>query len=128
MSRILRSRLLSAVRTDRWAENSDHGWTTRCLHCRARLAITVDGQPLGSATLEHVVPRSWFPDRRAADLTARVGGPEDPRNLALACARCNHGKGKGPDLAGPGSARAREIVAALLDRRLARFGRPRDAS
>jgi len=121
MSRILRARLLSAARTDALAECSSDAWMSRCLHCRARVAITPDGEPLGSTTLEHVVPRSWFDDRRAADLTGRLEGPDDPRNLALVCARCNHGKGKGPDLEGPGSTRAREIVGKLLERRLARF-------
>ena len=50
----------------------------------------------------------------------------DARNLALACAGCNHDKGKGPDARGPTDERAREVVAALLARRLERWAVPRE--
>ena len=117
MSRIVRARILSALRTDLEARLDDGVWTTRCIHCRAKLSATEAGEPLGSATLEHIVPRAWFGRREAEDLVAEMTGPEDPRNLALACARCNHGKGKGPDRKGPGDPRAREIVGRLLAKR-----------
>jgi HNH endonuclease len=52
---------------------------------------------------------------------AGLEGPSDARNLALACARCNQQKGRGPDAAGPGDARARAIVRTLLDRRAERY-------
>jgi 5-methylcytosine-specific restriction endonuclease McrA len=94
---------------------------TRCLHCRAHLTIARDGTPLGTSTLEHIVPRSWFGRRAAADLTRSLTGPDDPRNLAIACARCNQQKGRGPDAAGPADARAHEIVGALMARRRARL-------
>jgi 5-methylcytosine-specific restriction endonuclease McrA len=94
---------------------------TRCLHCRAHLMIARDGTPLGTSTLEHIVPRSWFGRRAAADLTRSLTGPDDPRNLAIACARCNQQKGRGPDAAGPADARAHEIVGALMARRRARL-------
>jgi hypothetical protein len=120
MPRTLRQLIGLALDTDTgaWFE---HGMRhTRCLHCRARLTVGRDGAPLGATTLEHIVARSWFGHRAAADVTAGLSGPDDPRNLALACARCNQQKGRSHDAAGPTNARAREIVAALLARRGAR--------
>lgn len=118
----LRRLFLLAVATD--AEAREHGgvWTTRCLHCRTRLQVRADGTPLGAASLEHVVPQAWFGKRAASALTSRVGeDADDPRNLAIACARCNHDKGKGPDARGPQDPRAVDVVTALLARRLARW-------
>lgn len=120
----LRRLFLLAAATDREAARDGAGWRTRCLHCRSALLLAADGEPLGHATLEHVIPRSWFERAAAAPLVARVGAPDDPRNLALACRRCNHDKGKGPDERGPRDARAFEVVAALLERRLARWREP----
>ena len=117
----LRRLLRLALETDALAIHEEGTWATRCLHCRSGLRFTDEGEPLNGATLEHVVPRSWFDKRAAADLTAALEGPDDPRNLALACARCNQGKGKGPDAAGPGDPRAREIVARLAEARRARW-------
>lgn len=94
---------------------------TRCLHCRTPLLFGHSGQPLNGATLEHVVPRSWFGRGAARELTAGLDGPDDARNLALACAACNHAKGRGPDARGPGDARAREVVIAAQSRRMARW-------
>lgn len=94
---------------------------TRCLHCRTPLRFAESGAPLNGATLEHVVPRSWFGRPAARELTGGLAGPDDARNLALACAACNHAKGRGPDARGPGDARAREVVAAALARRLERW-------
>ena len=121
----LRRLFLTALRTDTEATLVGDVWNTRCLHCRTRLQVRDDGTPLGHASLEHVVPRAWFGKRAAAPLTARVGDePDDARNLAVACARCNHDKGKGPDARGPSDARAVEVVEALLTRRLARWREP----
>lgn len=118
----LRRLFLQAITTDREALRDATGWRTRCLHCRTRLHVDTDGKPLGSASLEHVVPRAWFGKRAAAALAARVGDrPDDARNLAIACMRCNHDKGKGPDARGPHDARAYEIVETLLSKRLARW-------
>jgi 5-methylcytosine-specific restriction endonuclease McrA len=125
---VLRRRLLQAVRTDALARFDDGVWRTRCLHCRRALALGEDGAPIGSTSLEHVVPSAWFGRRAAAALTARVGeDADDPRNLALACTRCNHGKGASHDARGPGDARAYEVVANLLDARLARWRDDEDA-
>lgn len=125
MRAVLRRRLLVAAQTDALAVLDDGIWSTRCLHCRSALQVRDDGEPLGLATLEHVVPQAWFRRRAAAALTAQVGDDADnPRNLALACARCNHDKGKGHDARGPGDARAREVVEALLATRLSRWRDP----
>ena len=121
----LRRLFLAALATDSEAVLASDAWTTRCLHCRRRLHVAADGTAQGHASLEHVVPQAWFGKRAAAALTAQVGDePNDARNLAVACARCNQDKGKGPDARGPSDARALEVVAALLARRLARWRAP----
>lgn len=119
----LKSLLRLAVATDTEAvRDADGIWTTRCLHCRTRLRVAADGEALGASSLEHVVPRAWFGLRAAAGLTAQVGeDQDDPRNLAIACRRCNQDKGKGPDARGPQDPRAFAVVARLLERRLARW-------
>ena len=122
----LRSQLIAALRTDSEAIFRDSTWSTRCLHCRSGLQFNGSGAPLNGGTLEHVVPRSWFPKRAAEDLIAGLEGPDDPRNLALACPRCNQQKGKGPDAKGPADARAREVVAALQRARMARWRDPEE--
>ena len=125
MRTALRRRMLLAARSDALAILGDGIWSTRCLHCRSALQLHADGEPLGLATLEHVVPQAWFGRRAASALTEQVGADaDDPRNLSLACARCNHDKGKGHDARGPRDARAREVIGALLDTRLLRWRPP----
>ena len=119
-----RELMLRAARTDRLARLEDGVWVTRCLHCRSRLSVRADGAALGSVTLEHVVPRSWADAPTAASLWALAGGPDDARNLALACAQCNQQKGRRHDARGPGDARAREVVERLLALRLERYLEP----
>lgn len=121
----LRRLFLRALSTDGAAILRDGAWETRCLHCRRRLQVRADGEALGRATLEHVVPQAWFGKRAAAALTAQVGDDaDDARNLAVACAGCNHGKGMSHDARGPTDARALEVVSQLLERRLARWRAP----
>jgi 5-methylcytosine-specific restriction endonuclease McrA len=123
----LRRLFLRAVLTDsaaQWRRNHNAAgvWETRCLHCRSRLQVREDGEALGLATLEHVVPQAWFGKRAAAALTLRVGDdPDDARNLAVACAGCNHGKGVSHDARGPADSRAFDVIAQLLQRRLERW-------
>lgn len=125
MRAALRRLFLLALATDADARCRDHVWTTRCLHCRTRLQVRADGSALGASSLEHVVPQSWFGKRAATSLTREVGDdPDAARNLALACARCNQDKGKGPDARGPADARAFEVVRMLLARRLGRWREP----
>lgn len=121
----LRRLFLRALSTDGAATLRDGAWETRCLHCRRRLQVRADGEALGRATLEHVVPQAWFGKRAAAALTAQVGDDaDDARNLAVACAGCNHGKGMSHDARGPTDPRALEVVSQLLERRLARWRAP----
>jgi 5-methylcytosine-specific restriction endonuclease McrA len=121
----LRRLFLHALASDALARLNGGEWETRCLHCRRRLYVRADGEALGSATLEHVVPQAWFGKRAAASLTTIVGGDaNDTRNLALACASCNHGKGMSHDARGPSDERARAVVENLLQNRLARWCEP----
>lgn len=55
-------------------------WVGRCIHCRTRLVVTDRGDADANVTIEHIVPRHH-------------GGTDALPNLALACARCNAGKG-----------------------------------
>ncbi len=71
------------------------------------------------------MPQSWFDKRAAADLIADLSGPNDERNLALSCARCNQNKGSRHDANGPANARAREVVTQLKVTRMARYRQPR---
>ncbi len=119
----LKSLLLLALDTDGETVRIGSERETRCLHCRARLRFGSDGVPIGPATLEHVIPSSWFGRQVAADLTRRVDGPDDARNLAIACRRCNHAKGARHD-PHPGREDSRRVVEALLARRWARWRDP----
>jgi 5-methylcytosine-specific restriction endonuclease McrA len=125
MSRLHRLLLDVAARDTRAVRAVDGGWVVPCLHCQSKLALSSSGAPLGPATLEHIVPRSWFGKAAARDLVRRVGEAEADANLAIACARCNQQKGKTHDADGPSNPRAREVVAALLDTRAERLGTPR---
>lgn len=112
MTRTQRDRVLSIVQTDATFEQmpvrGENVWVGKCLFCGARLVVALDGKPLGSATVEHIVPRSQ-------------GGTDDVQNLALACARCNHEKGVRHDRRRRPSERAREVVAALATKRQVRW-------
>jgi 5-methylcytosine-specific restriction endonuclease McrA len=123
----LRRLFLQALSTDSCAQLHEDEWETRCLHCRRRLRLRADGEALGNATLEHVVPQAWFGRRAASALTMRVGDDaNDPRNLAIACASCNHGKGVRHDARGPDDERARTVIEQLLATRLDRWREPRN--
>ncbi len=77
--------VLAVVRTDRtFGEDARvDGFVGKCIHCRTKLVVTRDGRTAG--TIEHVLPQNH-------------GGTDDVRNLALACARCNHEKGMRHDM------------------------------
>ncbi len=121
MSATQRKLLLQVLATDRLAERGEAGWRTRCLFCKKGLWLGLDGKPEPGVSLEHIVPRSWFDQRAAAEFTEALDGPNDLRNLALACRRCNSGKGSGHDARGPHDARAREIVTRMLLTRAERY-------
>ena len=102
--------ILDIIATDNTFEQVELGgelvWEGRCIFCRRRLRVRLDGQPISRATVEHIIPRS-------------KGGTDELPNLALACSGCNHEKGRRHDRRD--SARAAEIQADLLERRQKRW-------
>lgn len=99
------------------------GWQSRCLHCKTPVGVGNDGEPWLGTTLEHIVPRSWFA-KRALRQHIAFADPDDLRNLALACARCNHAKGRTIDIAGMHDERAMAVVQRLLAARAERLVQP----
>jgi 5-methylcytosine-specific restriction endonuclease McrA len=79
-----RHRVIGIVATDRTFEPVEiagrPGWAGKCIHCNRQLLVAADGELLGHATIEHIVPRTH-------------GGTDDVANLALACHACNGEKG-----------------------------------
>jgi hypothetical protein len=77
--------LLEIVASDSTFEPIDlqgaPAWAGKCIHCNSRLVVLADGTPVGPVTVEHLVPTSG-------------GGTAALENLALACAGCNHEKGR----------------------------------
>jgi len=112
---------LQILQSDTEARLSNGQWLTSCLHCRTALALHANGNAIGDVSVEHVIPSAWFGKRAARALCAQVAHANDPRNLALACRRCNLAKGTGPDARGPADPRAYEIVCQLFERRAARY-------
>lgn len=85
-------------------------WIGRCIHCNTRLVVTPQGST--EATLEHINPLC-------------AGGESiDPRNLALACKRCNNEKGVRHDQHVGKGGRADEVIAALQEKRQRRWREP----
>jgi 5-methylcytosine-specific restriction endonuclease McrA len=119
MSRARRRTILAIVETDATFEQlsvrGQEVWQGKCLHCGGHLLIALDGEPISRATIEHIVPRT-------------AGGGDELGNLALACARCNQGKGKRHDHRFKSDPRARELVDRLLARRRERWREPAGAS
>jgi 5-methylcytosine-specific restriction endonuclease McrA len=115
VSQARRRTFLDIVTTDSTFERVEYRgrevWLGKCLHCNAHLMVALDGEPISRATLEHILPRSQ-------------GGTDSPENLALACARCNHQKGRRQDLAYATDPRARELVERLLAKRQQRWRDP----
>lgn len=110
-----RDKVLRIVATDNTFERATDrfgaAWVGKCIHCNARLRISLDGDSCGLATIEHIVPRHH-------------GGDDSVENLALACARCNHQKGKRLDNKKRQDARLWEVLQTLRARRLARLRTP----
>lgn len=82
-------------------------WAGKCIHCNTKLFVTDLGNT--DATLEHIQP------------LCDGGASTDPRNLALACKRCNNEKGIRHDQYAGKGGRADEVIEALLAKRLARW-------
>ncbi|MFZ5446498.1 MAG: HNH endonuclease [Myxococcota bacterium] len=110
--------LLDILRTDSTFEKvrtrDGEVWVGKCIHCGGKLTVELDGSASRRVTIEHIVPQS-------------AGGTNDLLNLALACDRCNHQKGRTHDVRGLRDARAAEVVESLLARRRARWRNPEEA-
>ena len=83
-----RQLFLSLIASDRTYERvrvrGEQVWVGRCIHCNKKLVFSMNGEPLSEGSLEHIVPKAH-------------GGTDDLCNLAIACKRCNHQKGKRHD-------------------------------
>ncbi len=107
-------RILAVIASDRtfgpalW--RGEDVWLGRCLMCNAGVMASRRGVLLEGATLEHILPRHH-------------GGDDDVSNLAIACLRCNQGKGRRIDALSFQDPRRREVTMALLERRRARWRR-----
>lgn len=110
-----RQLVLAIIATDStWEKVSWRGraaWQGCCIHCRRRLLVDLDGEPLGDVTVEHILPR-------------RHGGGDDLENLALACGRCNHQKGYRLDDRSADDPVLRRVIDTLRARRRERWRPP----
>jgi hypothetical protein len=123
MSGQLRALLLAAALSNQQTEANAQGFRTRCLHCRTWLCISKIGAAIGAVTLEHIVPQAWFDKPRALNqLFAnhpqwRLAQPNDVRNLALACERCNQAKGRSHDRF-PLNDKSQQVILNLFQKRM----------
>jgi 5-methylcytosine-specific restriction endonuclease McrA len=113
-----RARVLGIVASDKTFAKRPLGgsagafvWAGKCIHCNAQLSVALDGTLLGVATVEHIIPRHH-------------GGGDSVENLALACARCNGGKGIRHDGKPRGDAKLEAMIALLQKRRAERWRDP----
>lgn len=91
-------------------QGQQQAWVGRCIHCNTRLYVTPQGST--DATVEHINP------------LCAGGQATDPRNLALACSRCNNEKGIRHDQHAGKGGRADEVITALWEKRQARWRDP----
>lgn len=107
--------VLGIVATDRTFSpvmlDGARAWVGKCIHCSAKLVVRDDGQSKGVATIEHIWPQN-------------LGGTNELRNLALACARCNREKGQRHDHKHAKDPRLLEIVEQLRTKRAERWREP----
>ncbi|MET0387247.1 MAG: HNH endonuclease [Polyangiales bacterium] len=115
MSRRSRQLLRAAAESDNTFERVTRGgreyWVGQCIHCRTRVSVPLDPDERAHATLEHIVPRHH-------------GGSDDPENLAVACQRCNQGKGRRLDLRARNDDTLQRVITLLQERRRARLREP----
>jgi 5-methylcytosine-specific restriction endonuclease McrA len=83
----------------------------KCIHCQTRVSVPVDWNEPAHATLEHIVPRA-------------LGGSDEPENLAVACQRCNQGKGRRLDVRRRGDETLERVIQTLQERRRERLRSP----
>jgi 5-methylcytosine-specific restriction endonuclease McrA len=108
-------RVLDIVASDRTFELVEYGgrpaWAGKCIHCNRRVLVSEDGELLGSASIEHIVPRTH-------------AGSNDLANLAIACKGCNREKGVRHDHRPRNDPKLVEIIERLLRRRRERWRHP----
>jgi len=104
--------LLAIIATDRTFEKVSYRgrtvWSGKCIHCNTRLQLELDGRPISRATVEHIEPRTH-------------GGTNELENLAIACARCNGGKGRKLDVRKRSDPKLTEVIERLQERRRKRW-------
>jgi hypothetical protein len=83
----------------------------KCIHCKRKLAVDLDGNPQSHETVEHIIPRTH-------------GGSDAIDNLAIACSRCNQGKGSRLDARSWDDEALQRVIATLQARRAARMRPP----
>lgn len=83
----------------------------KCIHCGARHVLELDGRPRTRASVEHIVPRHH-------------GGTDDIANIAIACERCNFGKGTRLDARRLDDPTLQRVIATLQARRAERMRPP----
>ncbi len=115
MKRTLRQRLLWAAATDDTFERMELAGepvlSGRCIHCRKRHQLQLDGTPLTAASLEHIMPRTH-------------GGTNEAMNLAVACRSCNGAKGRRLDCRRKNDPDLVHVVELLSTRRAQRWRDP----
>jgi 5-methylcytosine-specific restriction endonuclease McrA len=108
MSSRTRRLLLAAARSDNTFEQRNmrgrEYLVGQCIHCRTKVSVPLDPDEPAHATLEHILPQSH-------------GGDDTPANLAVACQRCNQGKGKRLDHRRLTDPTLQQVIALLQARR-----------
>lgn len=83
----------------------------KCIHCRRKLAVELDGRPVSHESVEHIVPKTH-------------GGTDAVENLAVACSRCNQSKGARLDRRAWDDPDLQRVIATLQARRARRMRPP----
>jgi hypothetical protein len=83
----------------------------KCIHCRRKLAVELDGRPVSHESVEHIVPKTH-------------GGTDAVENLAVACSRCNQSKGARLDRRAWDDPDLQRVIATLQTRRARRMRPP----
>jgi len=106
--RLLRAAAESDVTFERVESRGRTYLVGKCIHCSTQVTVPLDVDEPAHATLEHIVPRSH-------------GGTDGLDNLAVACKRCNHGKGRRLDRRRPGDETLTRVIETLRARRRERL-------
>ena len=118
MTKNKRKTVLKIIQTDSTFQlvSSTRGlvWKGKCIHCRAWLLIDSDGSYISKATIEHIIPKNH-------------GAGSELENLAIACAACNHKKGRRHDLLKASDPVLIRFLQRLTDERQKRWRAPSEA-